>query len=100
MLAAGVPAPGAPPVGRGAAPLTPPMGMMTWQKFRCNGPGANGPLDDCTDADTTYCISHALIVGQAAAMARGGFGSHKRIGRCRLDSRCSAGAQKRSSGWN
>ena len=73
MLAAGAPAPGAPAVGRGAAPLTPPMGMMTWQKFRCNGPGANGPLDDCTDADTTYCISHALIVGQAAAMARGGF---------------------------
>ena len=53
--------------------LTPPMGFMTWQLFRCNGPGANGPTDDCSDPATTYCISDALIRGQAAAMHARGF---------------------------
>ena len=53
--------------------LTPPMGFMTWQLFRCNGPGAAGPGDDCSDPNTTYCISSALIEGQSAAMKKGGF---------------------------
>lgn len=46
---------------------------MTWQLFRCNGPGANGPSDNCTDPLSTYCISDALIRGQAAAMHSRGF---------------------------
>jgi hypothetical protein len=53
--------------------LLPPMGFMTWQLFRCNGPGAAGPSDDCTDASTTYCVSAALIRGQASAMSARGF---------------------------
>ena len=53
--------------------LTPPMGFMTWQLFRCNGAGAAGSGDDCTDPNTTYCISSALIRGQAAAMYARGF---------------------------
>jgi hypothetical protein len=36
-------------------------------------PGANGPTDDCSDPATTYCISDALIRGQAAAMHARGF---------------------------
>ena len=56
----------------GLAP-TPPMGFMTWQLFRCNGAGASGPDDDCSDPATTYCISAALIRGQAAAMKARGF---------------------------
>ena len=54
-------------------PLLPPMGFMTWQLFRCNGPGAAGPSDDCTDPNSTYCISAALIQGQALAMRDRGF---------------------------
>lgn len=49
------------------------MGFMTWQLFRCNGMGAAGPTDDCTDPNTTYCISAALIRGQAEAMSSRGF---------------------------
>ena len=49
------------------------MGWMSWQLFRCNGAGAAGPTDDCTDPLTTYCISSALIRGQAAAMKERGF---------------------------
>lgn len=49
------------------------MGFMSWQFFRCNGPGANGPTDNCTDPSTTYCISAALILGQAEAMVARGF---------------------------
>ena len=59
--------------GRNNLALTPPMGFMTWQLFRCNGPGAAGPDDDCTDPETTYCISSALIRGQAQAMHARGF---------------------------
>lgn len=53
--------------------LTPPMGFMTWQLFRCGGPGSNGPEDDCTNPNTTYCISDALVRGQALAMSARGF---------------------------
>lgn len=49
------------------------MGFMTWQLFRCNGMGAAGPTDDCTDPNSTYCISDALIRGQANAMSTKGF---------------------------
>jgi hypothetical protein len=49
------------------------MGFMTWQLFRCNGAGANGPDDDCTNPASTYCISDALIRGQASAMKARGF---------------------------
>jgi len=61
--------------GRNNLALTPPMGFMTWQLFRCNGAGAAGPTDNCTDPNTTYCISDALIRGQADAMHRRGFAS-------------------------
>jgi hypothetical protein len=50
---------------------TPPMGFMTWELFRCGG--QNGPDDNCTDPLTTYCISSALIRGQADAMTVRGF---------------------------
>lgn len=53
--------------------LTPPMGFMTWQLFRCNGQGANGPDDNCSNPNTTYCISDALIRGNAQAMFDRGF---------------------------
>ena len=47
------------------------MGFMTWELFRC---GDNkGPNDNCTDPLTTYCISDALIRGQAQAMVSRGF---------------------------
>jgi hypothetical protein len=62
-----------PTLARNNLALTPPMGFMTWQLFRCNGPGASGPADDCSDPNTTYCISDALIRGQAAAMHARGF---------------------------
>jgi len=65
--------PPAPAAARNNLALTPPMGFMTWQLFRCNGPGANGPDDDCSDPATTYCISDALVRGQAAAMHARGF---------------------------
>ena len=51
------------------------MGFMTWQLFRCNGRGANGLDDNCTNPNTTYCISDALIRGQAQAMFDRGFTS-------------------------
>ena len=49
----------------------PPRGWMSWELFRCGS--TNGPDDDCTDPLTTYCISSALVRGQAQAMASGGF---------------------------
>lgn len=58
-------------LSRNSFGLTPPMGFMTWQLFRCGG--RNGPNDDCTDPNITYCISDALLRGQAQAMADKGF---------------------------
>ena len=50
--------------------LTPPMGWMSWEIFRCNLATAT---DNCTDPLTTACISEALYKGQADAMISGGF---------------------------
>ena len=50
---------------------TPPQGWMSWERFRCGS--TNGPDDDCKDPLTTYCISSALVRGQAQAMAARGF---------------------------
>ena len=47
------------------------MGFMSWELFRCGG--TNGPDDDCTDPLTTYCISSALVRGQAQAMSERSF---------------------------
>ena len=44
--------------------LTPPMGWMTWERFRCN--------TDCTN-DPDNCISESLIRQQADRMAEDGF---------------------------
>lgn len=53
-----------------AAAATPPMGWMSWEIFRCN---LATPTDNCTDPETTMCISEALYKGQADAMASRGF---------------------------
>ena len=41
-----------------------------WEIFRCN---LYTPTDDCTDKQTTKCISEALYQGQADAMVSEGF---------------------------
>ncbi len=44
--------------------LTPPMGWMTWERFRCNTDCVNDPLN---------CISEDLIKQQAEQMVLKGF---------------------------
>ena len=43
---------------------------MQWEIFRCN---LYSPTDDCTDKESTKCISEALYQGQADAMVSEGF---------------------------
>ena len=47
------------------------MGWMSWEIFRCN---LNTPTDDCTDKQTTACISEALYQGVTDAMVADGPG--------------------------
>ena len=46
------------PLRTSASP--PPRSWMSWEIFRCN---LNTPTDDCTDKQTTACISEALYQG-------------------------------------
>jgi hypothetical protein len=57
-------------LARNSLLLTPPMGWMSWELFRCN---LATPTDDCTNPLTTHCISEALYKGQADALVSGGF---------------------------
>jgi alpha-N-acetylgalactosaminidase len=49
--------------------VTPPMGFLSWEMFRCD---LVGPGDDCTDPATTRCVSEALYRGVADALVASG----------------------------
>ena len=49
---------------------TPPMGWMSWEIFRCH---LATPTDNCTDKETTGCISEALYEGIADSLVANGF---------------------------